>query len=260
MNPQPSSPPSLRRIAMWSPPRARSTMMMRVFEALGCAVFDEPFYAYWLKTLNKTDDPGYRETLAHHETDWRRIVDLVLGPIPDGREWYYQKHMAIHMLEEVDLGWMREVRNGFLIRDPAEVIASMSAFRALEPRNEADVAAAAQLVGIPQLRRIFDRACDIAGGPPPVIDANDVLRDPARILGGFCAAVGMDFDPDVPLRWAPGRHPQDGAWADAWYGKVYETTGLGPYRPKKFTVPAPLQPLVDYCRPTYAHIAQYRIT
>lgn len=245
---------------MWSPPRARSTMMMRVFEALGCAVFDEPFYPYWLKTLNKVDDPGYRMAIENHETDWRRIIDLVLGPIPTGRTWYYQKHMAIHMLEEVDLGWMGQMRNCFLIRNPAEVIVSMSAFRALEPGGAQDVEAAARLVGIPQLRRIFDLACELNDGAPPVIDANDVLRDPARILGGFCAAVGMDFDPERPISWAPGRHDRDGAWADDWYGKVYDTTGLGPYVAREFTIPAVLQPVVDYCMPTYEHIAQFKIT
>ena len=60
----------------------------------------------------------------------------MLGPIPDGRDWYYQKHMAIHMLEEVDLSWMMEMRNCFLIRHPAEVIVSMSRFRALVPKTK----------------------------------------------------------------------------------------------------------------------------
>ena len=99
-------------------------MMMRVFEALGCAVFDEPFYPYWLKTLNKVDDPGFIATVENHETEWRKIVDLVLDPVPDGRRWYYQKHMATHMLDEVDLQWMREMCNCFLIRNPAEIDAS----------------------------------------------------------------------------------------------------------------------------------------
>ena len=35
------------------------TMAMRVFEALGCAVLDEPFYAYWLKATKREEDPGY---------------------------------------------------------------------------------------------------------------------------------------------------------------------------------------------------------
>ena len=249
-----------RPIAMWSPPRARSTMLMRVFEALGCAVYDEPFYPYWLKTLDKRDDPGFQSAIDHHETDWRRVVELVLGPVPDDRDWYYQKHMAIHMLDEVDLGWMHQVQNCFLIRHPAEVIVSMTEFRSLDPNAKTDLETAAQLVGIPQLRRIFDLACDIHGEPPPVLDANDVLANPKHILGGFCKAVGMPFDPDRPITWEPGKHRRDGAWADDWYNKVYATTHLGTYVPQATIVPAALQPLVDYCLPTYDYIAQYKIT
>ena len=246
---------AVSRIAMWSPPRARSTMTMRVFEALGCAVHDEPFYAYWLKATQRTEDPGYEETIAAHETDWRRVIDSVLGPIPGGRAVSYQKHMAIHMLEEVSLDWMREVRNCFLIRDPAEVVTSMAEFRGLAH----DVEEGARLVGIPQLERIFDRACEIEGGPPLVIDANDLLIDPEGVLSGFCAAVGLPYEPGREIRWAPGRHAADGAWADAWYQKVYRTTGLEPYEPRETVVPPTLQPVVDRCRPTYERIAAHRI-
>ena len=247
--------PPTTRIAMWSPPRARSTMTMRVFEALGCAVYDEPFYAYWLAATQRTEDPGYAETLAAHETDWRRVVDSLLGPIPGDRRIWYQKHMAIHMLEAVDLGWMRFVRNCFLIRDPAEVITSMSEFRGLHQ----DVEEGARLVGIPQLERIFDRACEIEGGAPLVIDANDLLADPVRVLSRFCPAVGLPYEPGQEISWAPGRHPSDGAWADAWYQKVYETTRLAPYEPRPTEVPAELRGVVDRCRPTYERIAAYKL-
>ena len=69
------------RIAMWSPPRARSTMAMRVFEALGCAVLDEPFYAYWLKATKREEDPGYAATLATGER-WKHRFS---APYPGAR-------------------------------------------------------------------------------------------------------------------------------------------------------------------------------
>ncbi|HIG44048.1 MAG: HAD family hydrolase [bacterium] len=244
-----------RRIAMWSPPRARSTMVMRVFEALGCAVFDEPFYPYWLKVLNKIDDPGFAETMSVHETDWHKVIDLVRGPFPKAAEFYYQKHMAIHMLPEVDLSWMSDVRNCFLIRNPTEVITSMAKFRNLEQ----DVEEGARLVGIPQLERIYEHACDIEGGQPLVIDANDLLMDPKRILGRFCEAVGMQFDSACDIKWKAGKHQYDGAWADAWYQKVYQTTSLGSYMPQEVEVPPGLAAVVERCMPTYERIAKYRI-
>jgi len=239
---------------MWSPPRARSTLMMRVFEALGCAVLDEPFYAYWLEQLDKRDDPGFVETLAQHPSDLREITQLVLGAVPEGKRWYYQKHMAIHMLPEVALDFMAhpEVTNCFLIRDPREVIVSMSEFRdlALVCATQG-VDAAARLVGIPQLQRIYEHAQALSSCPVPVIDANDILRDPANTLGAFCAEVGMPFDAQTPLSWAKGPHAADGAWGPMWYSKIYATSRLGSYKPKTVEVPRALQPIVDACMPTY---------
>ncbi len=246
-------------IAMWSPPRARSTMMMRVFESLGCRVMDEPFYAYWLAATQKTDDPGYAATLAAHETDWRVVANNVVRPDLGSCHRSYQKHMAIHMLDPVDLSFMRHLHNCFLIRHPAEVIASMAGFRDLVPKHEADIEAAAHLVGIPQLERIFNHANDISTGPVVVIDANDVLENPTTVLGAFCQAVHLPFDTETPIQWKAGRHPDDGAWADEWYQAVYQTTGLKPYERKQVAVPAALQPVLDYCLPVYEKIARHKL-
>ena len=230
--------------------------MMRVFGALGCSVFDEPFYAYWLKTLNKHDDPGFEATLAVHETRWPRVVDAVLAAPVGKNGWSYQKHMAIHMLPEVDLGWMNDpcLVHAFLIRDPREVIASMTEFRDLHAvLNSQGVTAAAELVGIPQLQRIYDRVLSLKQ-VPPVLDANKVLQDPVASLSAFCSKVGMPFDANQEISWSKGQHAQDGAWAGQWYQKVFETTGLKPYKSSVTAVPAGLQPVVDACMPTYERL------
>ena len=235
---------------------------MRVFEALGCAVLDEPFYAYWLEQLDKRDDPGFVETLAAHPSDWREITRLIEGTVPGDKPWYYQKHMAIHMLPEVPLDFMahEEVINCLLIRDPREVIVSMTEFRDLAKVAASDgVDAAACLVGIPQLQRIYDRAHELSNGSVPIIDANDVLRAPSQTLGAFCTAIGLPFDPAVPLEWKPGQHDGDGAWAPMWYKKVFATTKLGAYKPSSIRVPAELMPIVDACMPTYETLHAQRL-
>lgn len=247
---------------MWSPPRARSTLMMRVFEALGCSVRDEPYYAYWLKAVAKSDDPGYSETLAAHETDWRAVTEQIQQPLPPDTAWAYQKHMAIHMLEEVDLGWLAhpEFVHGFLIRDPREVIASMVEFRDLERvHRESGAAAAAALVGIVQLERIYDQVLKDAVRPPLIIDANEVLLDPQGVLGAFCERIGLPFERDKPIRWATGQHPNDGAWAPFWYQKIFATTQLTQYRKSAVRFPAVMQEVVDLCLPTYERLFAQRI-
>ena len=79
------------------------------------------------------------------------------------------------------------------------------------------------------------------------------------MLSRFCAAVGIPFDPARPITWAPGKHEGDGAWADAWYQKVYQTTGLRPYTRKETVVPKALEAVVARCQPTYERMAAHRL-
>ena len=112
------------RIAMWSGPRNISTAMMRSFGARAdTAVIDEPFYAAYLAATG-LKHPMTAEVLASQPNDWREVVAGLLGPIPGGRPICYQKHMTHHMLPEFGREWLPRMRNAFLIRDPAAVLAS----------------------------------------------------------------------------------------------------------------------------------------
>src|SRR6188474_2763322 len=69
------------RIAMWSGPRNISTAMMRAWgNRDDTVVIDEPFYAYYLK-MTGIEHPGADEVIAIGETDWRKIVAYLTGPI-----------------------------------------------------------------------------------------------------------------------------------------------------------------------------------
>jgi len=47
-------------------------------------VVDEPFYAFYLKVTGK-EHPGADEVMATGETDWRKVVERLTGPIPEGK-------------------------------------------------------------------------------------------------------------------------------------------------------------------------------
>src|SRR6266496_3702421 len=82
-----------------------------------------------------------------NRTDWRKIVAQLTGPIPHGVRIFYQKQMTHHLLPKVSRDWLREVTNCFLIRDPAEVIASY-----IKKNREATV----EDIGFVQQVDIFD--------------------------------------------------------------------------------------------------------
>jgi hypothetical protein len=229
------------RVAMWSGPRNISTAMLRSFGARpDTAVVDEPLYAHYLEATG-IEHPGRQEILASQPRRWQDAVAGLLAPRPAAV--FYQKHMTHHLLAEVGRGWLGEVANAYLIRDPAHVVASYAKVRG-EP-TLADL-------GYPQQVEIF-RA---HGGP--VVDAADVLRDPERALRLLCGALGIPWDPAM-LSWPAGRRDTDGVWAPHWYAAVEASTGFGPYDPRPAVVPPHLRPLVERAESLYAELAAYRL-
>ena len=94
------------RIAMWSGPRNISTAMLRSWgNRPDTSVCDEPLYAHYLAQTG-LDHPGREEVIAHHESDWRKVVAWLTGPAPEGKPIFYQKHMAHHLLSDIERDWL----------------------------------------------------------------------------------------------------------------------------------------------------------
>lgn len=237
------------RIAMWSGPRNISTAMLRSFgNRPDCFVTDEPLYAYYLATSG-APHPMRDEVIASQSSDWREVVDWLTGPVPGARPVWYQKHMTHHLLDEVGRAWMDDVTNCFLIREPRAVLASYAM-----KRDRVELAD----VGIEQQAAIFDEVVARQGTVPPVIDAADVLRDPAATLSRLCRAVGIAFDESM-LSWPPGRRETDGVWAAHWYQAVERSTGFQPYRPPPEALPDALEVLAERLRPAYARLRRHAL-
>jgi hypothetical protein len=237
------------RIAMWSGPRNISTAMMRAWgNRDDTFVVDEPFYAFYLKKTG-ADHPGAEEVIAVGETDWRKIVANLTGPIPNGARIFYQKQMTHHFLPEVSRDWLCQVTNCFLIRDPGEVIASY-----IKKNREPTV----EDVGFVQQGEIFDFVRSQTGSVPPVIDTRDALRDPKRMLQLLCDAIGVEFS-NAMLSWAPGPRQTDGVWAKYWYAEVERSTAFAPYRERKIELPKSLAQVHDRCRKIYEELYQHRL-
>jgi hypothetical protein len=231
------------RVAMWSGPRNVSTALMRSFGARpDTLVVDEPLYAYYLAATG-LDHPGRAEVLAGQPTGWPEVAAHLTGPLPPDVRVHYQKHMAHHLLPAVGREWLGRLTNAYLIREPAQVVASYAKVRG-EP-TLADL-------GYGQQVELF-RA---HGGP--VVDAADLLRDPPGVLARLCGALGIDYQPAM-LSWPPGRRDSDGVWAPHWYAAVEASTGFAPYDPAPVRVPDRLRPLVEQARPYYDELAVHRI-
>ena len=236
-------------IAMWSGPRNISTAMMRSWgNRPDTHVCDEPLYAHYLAKTG-LDHPGAEEVLAHHEQDWRKVVDWLTGPIPGGKRIFYQKHMAHHLLPDIERGWLDRLTHCFLIRDPREMLTSL--LQKLPEPTLADT-------GLPQQVEIFEQVWERTGRQPPVIDSKDVLENPPGVLERLCEALDVEFTREM-LTWPAGRRETDGIWARHWYHAVEASTGFAPYGPKSDTVPDPLRELYEQCLGYYRRLSPHRI-
>ena len=237
------------RLAMWSGPRNISTAMMRSWgNRADTFVSDEPLYAHYLAHTRKPH-PGADEIIARYETDWRRVVAQLTGPIPGGKTIWFQKHMTHHLLPHLELDWIDRLTNCFLIRDPREMLTSL--LRVFPEANLADT-------GLRQQVSLFERVRAATGKTPPVLDARDVLGNPRFELSKLCAAVGVELT-EAMLHWPPGRRDTDGIWAKHWYGRVEQTTGFEPPLSRDDPVPEDRKELLKECEELYRTLHQHRL-
>lgn len=233
------------RIAMWSGPRTVSTALMRSFgNRPDTVVVDEPLYAFYLARTGIAH-PGRAEILASMRSDWRPVLsDLAAAPLPAGKSVLFAKHMTHHLLPEVDRRALAPFRHGYLIRDPAELLASYAKVRSAPELGD---------LGIVQQAAIFSEF------PGPVLSSTDLLRDPPGLLRALCRAFGIPFTVAM-LSWPPGPRDTDGVWGPHWYASVWRSTGFGPYRPRTQPLPPHLAALAERCRPYYDKLYAHRLT
>lgn len=246
MSPTPDNP---LRLAMWSGPRNISTAMMRAWENReDCTVVDEPLYAHYLAHTG-SDHPAADEVIAQGETDWRKVVANLIGPVPGGTPIWYQKHMSHHLVDHIGRDWIMQLRNVFLIRDPLEVVASYIKSRATVTAED---------IGLEQEARLFELVAQKTGNAPPVIDARDFLSAPEAHLRALCADLGIDFTPRM-LSWPAGPRDSDGVWAPHWYAAVWRSTGFEPGHSATPVHDAAALRAAEQARPWYDALYRHRL-
>ncbi len=232
------------RIYLISGPRNISTALMYSFRSRAdTTVFDEPLYGHYLRVTG-IEHPGREEILGHVETDGERAIrDIILGPYPT--PVVFLKSMGHHTVGlGLDLSFLDEVTNVFLIREPEEMLTSLI-------KNLPD--ANTEMTGLPQQVELLDRIL-ATGGDPVVVDSSAILRNPRGMLQKLCDRLGIPWD-EAMLSWPEGPKPEDGIWAGHWYTRLHATTGFEPYRAKDEVVPDRLRDVLAECRSLYRRLA-----
>lgn len=234
-------------ICLWSGPRNVSTALMYSFaQRNDVRVVDEPLYGHYLKVTG-AQHPGRDEILATMNCDGDAVMGkLISEPTIAESPWLFMKHMAHHLVD-IDLGFLRKTWNIFLIRDPREMLPSLTV--QLPQAQLADTGLQKQYLMYADLLE--------AGQRPAILDARELLLDPAGVLRALCRHIGLEFTANM-LHWPAGPRPEDGVWAPYWYHSVHQSTGFAPYTPKQ-GFPDRLESLLAECEPWYDRLFEHSI-
>ena len=208
-------------------------------------ILDEPLYGHYLR-VSGANHPGRDEVLSVMDTDGDRVMKQLIDQAHE-RPVLFMKQMAHHLVD-LDLSFLKQTINVLLIRDPVEMLPSLTI--QLPKANIADTGLATQCELLERLARL--------GQQPIVLDSRELLKNPRVVLAGLCKKVAIPFDQDM-LSWPRGARTEDGVWARHWYYRVHRSTGFSPYRPKTEPFPAHLEPLLEQCQPYYQHMYEYAL-
>lgn len=213
-------------------------------------VVDEPLYGHYLR-VSGADHPGRDAVMAAMNCDGAAVMRSLLAEqrsSPSTR--IFLKHMAHHLIE-VDATFLRHTCNVFLIREPRQMLPSLTV--QLPRATLADTGLQRQWQLYSELTATDEQ--------PAILDARELLLDPEGVLRGLCKHIELPFVGNM-LHWQRGPIAEDGIWAPHWYRAVHQSEGFSPYRPKSY-FPQDLEPLLHECQPwydkLYAHAIRARV-
>jgi hypothetical protein len=240
-------------LVLWGAPRTVSTAFERMMRERGDhEVHFEPFAAhyYFSSERRSTRFDGEVEPRGEHHLDAvladlrRRAADR---PV-------FVKDMAYHVAAHADESFLASFAHTFIVRHPRFALASLARIWPDFTPEEAGFGAS---------RRLFDLVAEREGAPPPVIDGEDLLADPERVVAAWCDAVGLPHRPEA-LTWESGHAPGWQQWSP-WTAATARTAGLpvGPSEPRDGDAVRLEDPRLEEaalaCLADYRHLARHRL-
>jgi len=235
----------MKYINLVSGPRNISTALMYSFaQRPDTRVFDEPFYACYLRHTG-LDHPGREEVLQQQSSDPEVVVGSIFST--SNKPVSFIKNMAHHMAF-VPAGFAERTINVFLIRNPAQILASYA--QVIETPTLADIGVEYQFTLLHRLRA--------QGKQPIVLDSSAILADPESVLIKVCAYLDIPFMKDM-LKWPSGPKSFDGIWAKYWYKNVHTSSGFQPQATSNRPLPARLSKLNEEAQYYYQALVPFAV-
>jgi hypothetical protein len=231
-------------IALWAVPRSISTAFERIFvERDDFEVFHEPFaVSYYFSEERRSDRYTDEEPKEEH-----RPENVLTEILSDNGKPVFFKDMAYHTANFMDLDFVENFRNTFLIREPSLVLSS---FYKMWPDFTFEEA------GYEQLHRLFQCSLEI-GQEPVVVEASDLASETETTVDIYCRKLGIPHKPEA-LSWEQREVPEWEMW-DEWHTDAQESTGIEELPQKEVELPEELQETYERCLPYYEELREYSL-
>jgi hypothetical protein len=172
-----------------------------------CTVLHEPFSHIMNFGESEVGERVVRSERELIPALWRMAGDRMLF-FKDTTDFHYPLLLT-------DQSFLAGATHTFLIRHPAEAIASHYAMHPGLQRDE---------VGFAWLAEIYDAVTAAIGKPAVVIDSADLVARPRETIEAYCAAAGIPFIPDA-LSWQP-RMEESWRRTGRWHETASKSSGF----------------------------------
>ncbi len=234
-------------INLISGPRNISTALMYSFaQRPDTVVIDEPFYGDYLLRFNP-GHPGQDEIIAAMLTDPELVKKRIADKAAEA-PLVFVKNMGHHLLD-IDVTFLENYTNIFLVRDPGPLIASLA-----EIIHDPII----RDVGLERQAELFVYLSEKTGKTPIVIDSHEVLANPKAMLRKICERLNIPYT-DAMLSWPKGTVYDDVPWAKYWYKNVMDTNSFEKQVTSTRPFPERCLPLLETAKKYYAILHQHAL-
>jgi hypothetical protein len=230
-------------------PRSISTAFERMMMERGdFKVIHEPFsYCFYAKeqgaaAVGMNVDP-------EHPQDFDEILKLIKSEA--GKMPVFFKDMCYHAIAHADEAFMRLFENTFIIRDPAITLVSHYKLNPDFTIVES---------GYLEMWKMFEMSMKIANKVPAVVDAEDIIANPQKVVKEYCDITGIPYI-EKALYWNAEFKKEWKTW-EIWHLDAAKSTGfVKDMEPFDFTVnDVPrLKEMYEQVLPYYKKLYEYRI-
>ncbi|XP_077983428.1 uncharacterized protein LOC144438252 [Glandiceps talaboti] len=221
---------SVAKAVVWTSPRCRSTVFERSIRTLeGVKVFHE----YYCTAAYQGEDrtlQRYSKNEPIPNSKFEDVQKTLEGSFTNCKG-VFVKDVAYAMVGKLDT-LPEGYHHTFIIRDPTNAITSL--YRVITEGDLPDWADGFLPIeaGFREMWDLYQHLKEVKGLQPLVLDADDVLSDPASMMKKYCDVVGFEYTDDM-LHWKPESESEKWTWeADHftwekdWYGTILSSSGF----------------------------------